>query len=143
MNLETQMNPPTEMNPQRERSTSLSGSSPSPDGILDEQQILERVRSMLVEVIGEDYLTTLEIVPETSFQDDLEIESIELVALGERLQEEYVFVDFAEWLATMEVDEILAMTVGDLVTHIAATHASSVPVPTDPEAPVAAGEHHG
>jgi acyl carrier protein len=121
----------------------LPGSSPSPDGIPDEEQILERVRSVLAEVIGEDYLTTLEIVPETSFQDDLEIESIELVALGERLQEEYAHVNFAEWLATMEVDEILAMTVGDLVTHIAATLASSGRVAAEPEAPVAAGEHHG
>ena len=121
----------------------MSGSSPSPDGILDEQQILESVRSMLADVIGEDYLTTLEIVAETSFQDDLEIESIELVALGERLQEEYAHVNFAEWLATMEVDEILAMTVGDLVTHIAATQPSSALAGKGPEAPVGAGEHHG
>ena len=123
----------------------MSGSSPSPDGIHDQQQIFERVRSILTEVIGEDYLTTLEIVPETSFQDDLEIESIELVALGERLQEEYAHVDFALWLATMEVDEILAMTVGDLVTHIAVTqpHASSVRVRPEPEAPLSPVEHHG
>jgi len=52
---------------------------------------------------------------------DLEIESIELVALGEQLQERYAHVDFAGWLSTMEVDEIIAMTVGDLVDHITTT----------------------
>jgi acyl carrier protein len=90
---------------------------------------------MLAEVIGEEYVTSLDIGPETSFQEDLEIESIELVALGERLQEEYTHIDFADWLATMEVDEIIAMTVGDLVTHIAAS--------APPPASVAPGENHG
>jgi acyl carrier protein len=85
---------------------------------LDPKLVLEDVKSMLAEVIGEDYVAMMEIGPETSFQSDLEVESIELVALGERLQVAYAHVDFAAWLSTMEVDEIIAMTVGDLVDHI-------------------------
>jgi acyl carrier protein len=95
---------------------------------------------MLAEVIGEDYVTSLEIEPETSFQEDLEIESIELVALGERLQEEYAHVDFADWLATMEVDEIIAMTVGDLVAHIVSVTPAD-PITAPGQATV--GETHG
>jgi acyl carrier protein len=83
--------------------------------------VLDVVRTILADVIGEDYVSLIEIGPETSFQADLEIESIELVAMGEQLQERYAHVDFAGWLSTMEVDEIIAMTVGDLVDHITTT----------------------
>jgi hypothetical protein len=41
--------------------------------------------------------------------------------MGEQLQERYAHVDFAAWLSSMEVDEIIAMTVGDLVDHITTT----------------------
>ena len=88
---------------------------------LDADLVLDAVKTILTDVIGEDYVSMMEIGPETSFQSDLEIESIELVALGEQLQERYVYVDFAAWLSSMEVDEIIAMTVGDLVDHITTT----------------------
>lgn len=88
---------------------------------LDADLVLEVVKTILADVIGEDYVSMIEIGLETSFQSDLEIESIELVAMGERLQEAYSHVDFAAWLSTMEVDDIIAMTVGDLVDHITTT----------------------
>lgn len=90
---------------------------------LDADLVLEVVKTILADVIGEDYVSMIEIGPETSFQSDLEIESIELVAMGEQLQETYRHVDFAAWLSTMEVDDIIAMTVGDLVDHITTTAA--------------------
>jgi acyl carrier protein len=90
--------------------------------------VLEVVRAILADVIGEDYVSMMEIGPETSFQSDLEIESIELVAVGEQLQEAYGHVDFAAWLATMEVDDIIAMTVGDLIDHITTTARAQAPV---------------
>ena len=68
---------------------------------------------MIIEVIGEDYVTDADIDLDTSFYADLEIESIEFVALGEALQTEYGDrVDFAAWIATLEVDDIIGMTVG-------------------------------
>ena len=85
---------------------------------LDAGLVLTVVTTILAEVIGEDYVSMIEIGPETSFQSDLEIESIELVAMGEQLQEAFAHVDFAAWISTMDVDEIIAMTVGDLVSHI-------------------------
>ena len=93
--------------------------------------VLDVVRTILADVIGEDYVSVIEIGPETSFQADLEIESIELVALGEQLQERYAHVDFAWWLSTMEVDEIIAMTVGDLIDHITTTALGPASVGTE------------
>ena len=85
-----------------------------------EQQVLNDVAGMIRDVIGEDWADEVTIDMETSFAKDLELESIEFVALGEKLTERYgERVDFVGWLGTMDVDEIMGMTVGRLVVHIA------------------------
>jgi acyl carrier protein len=81
--------------------------------------VLADVRTMIAEVIGEDYVTEDEITADTAFYADLEIESIEFIALGEALQARYGdHIDFPAWIATLEVDDIIAMRVGQLVDHI-------------------------
>jgi acyl carrier protein len=81
--------------------------------------VLEVVEGMLVDVIGPEYMLALSIGMGTSFDTDLELESLEFVALAERLLDHYGGqVDFVAWLATMELDEIIALTVGDLVGFI-------------------------
>jgi acyl carrier protein len=81
--------------------------------------VLATVTRLIIDVVGEDYLLDLEIDMDTSFNDDLEIESIEFVALAEQLTEAYgARVDFAGWLADMELDEIIGISVGELVDHI-------------------------
>jgi acyl carrier protein len=93
--------------------STAAGTDTSSDAVLGE------VRTLLVDVIGEDYLLDVEIERETLFHDDLEIESIEFVALAERLLDRYgERVDFVGWLADKELDEIIGMTVGDLVDFI-------------------------
>jgi acyl carrier protein len=82
-------------------------------------EVLDEVVQMLVEVVGEDFLLDLEVGPQTTFNDDLALESIEFVALAEKLQQRYGDrVDFAGFLAGMDLDQIMTMTVGDLVAHI-------------------------
>jgi len=85
---------------------------------VNEENVLDEVRRMLVDVIGDDYVEASEVQLHTVFQADLDLESIEFVALGEVLQERYSEVDFTDWLSTMDVDQIIALTVGDLVNHI-------------------------
>jgi acyl carrier protein len=82
-------------------------------------QVLDEVREVLADVIGEDYVSELDVEMETAFRADLDIESIEFVAMGEILRERYGDrIDFVEWLTTMELDDIIALTVGELVDHI-------------------------
>ncbi|MDA8268833.1 MAG: acyl carrier protein [Actinomycetota bacterium] len=88
----------------------------------DPGAVLDTVVTLITEVIGEDYAVGLDIGLETTFQEDLELESIEFTALAERLMEIYGDrVDFMGWLAEMDVDAIIAMTVGELVGHIEAS----------------------
>jgi acyl carrier protein len=86
-----------------------------------QSRVLAELSEMIVDVIGEDYLLDVAITMETSFQDDLEIESIEFVALSEKLYERYDKVDFVEWIADKDLDEIIGLRVGELVELIAAS----------------------
>jgi acyl carrier protein len=81
--------------------------------------VLAEVRTLIAQVMGEDYVADIDIDLETSFNADLEVESIEFVALSEVLRERYGdAVDFVAWIADMEVDEIIALSVGELVAFI-------------------------
>lgn len=98
------------MEPEDERSMSAT-----------QEAVLATVARILVEVIGEEWADETPIELDTSFADDLELESIEFVALAERLQEHYgAQVDFVGWLSDKELDEIIALEVGDLVDFIVA-----------------------
>jgi len=86
---------------------------------LNRQDVLATVAEMITEVIGEDWDLDDPITAETSFSDDLELESIEFVALAEKLQAHYgEQVDFVSWLSTKELDEIIQLRVGDVVAFI-------------------------
>jgi len=81
--------------------------------------ILDTVARLIREVIGEDWDLDQPITAETSFAEDLELESIEFVSLAERLQQEYGGrVDFVPWLSNKELDEIIKLNVGDVVAYI-------------------------
>ncbi len=84
------------------------------------EEILSTVQELLVEVVGDELLVTGPIGMQTSFNADLELESIEFVALAEKLQLRYgAGVDFVGWISKKELDQIIALTVGELVEFIA------------------------
>ena len=92
-------------------------------------QILADVRGMLTEIIGAEYALSLHIGMDTSFEADLELESIEFVKLATKLGEHYGDrIDLVGFLADKKLEEIIGLTVGDVVTHIAnsLTFASAV-----------------
>jgi len=82
-------------------------------------EVLATVEKLIVEVAGEEITLLAPIAMETSFNKDLELESIEFVALAEKLQQHYGNkVDFVGWISTKELDQIIGLTVGDLVDFI-------------------------
>lgn len=79
---------------------------------------LDAVAGMIAVVMG-DELVDEPITMETSFAEDLELESIEFVALAEQVQARWGdAVDFTGWLAGKSLDEVIGLTVGDLVEHV-------------------------
>ena len=72
---------------------------------------------MLRELLEEYGLDDAEITRETTFHEDLELESIDLVALSGSLREHYGDrVNFAEFVADLELEEIISLTVGSWST---------------------------
>lgn len=78
-------------------------------------ELLKVVRQFILEVMDEEE-DELTIELESHFQRDLELESIELIALGDLLVERYGdTLDFAGWLTQLSLDDLAELTVGDLV----------------------------
>lgn len=85
----------------------------------DEERVLAEITRMLVEIIGEDYVLDLHIGMDTRFDADLELESIEFVRLAAKLTEQYgERVSFIAFLADRKIDDIINLTVGDVVRHV-------------------------
>jgi acyl carrier protein len=89
----------------------------------DEATVLADLTGLLARLMEDEYgLDDLVIGPRTTFNRDLELESIDLVTLAGLLQERYGDrVNFAEFLAGMEFDEIIELTVGRLVEYVVAS----------------------
>ena len=83
------------------------------------EQVLADLEKILVEVVGDDLLLDEPLSMATSFNDDLQLESIEFVALAEELLNTYgERVDFVNWMAGMELDEVVGLTAGDVVNFV-------------------------
>ncbi|MEU8785770.1 acyl carrier protein [Streptomyces sp. NPDC048637] len=75
---------------------------------------------MLKAVLDDCGLEDVEMTMATRFHDDLDLESIDLVTLGGQLEARYgEQVNFAEYLAGLDLEEIIYLTIGQLVTHVA------------------------
>ncbi len=86
---------------------------------VNEGEVLDDVARMVRDVIGEEWAQDVPITMTTSFSRDLELESIEFVALAEKLKTKYgKSVDFVAWLSGMELRQIIALEVGQLVGFI-------------------------
>lgn len=84
-----------------------------------ETRVLAEMTDMLRTVIGEEYVADMEITLDTSFNEDLELESIEFVTLADSMRERYGdSVDFVGFLAEMDVDQVINMRVGEVVCFI-------------------------
>lgn len=84
-----------------------------------EQEVLTEITGMLAVVLADYGLDEAEVTMESRFTDDLELESIDLVTLAGQLQERWgERINFAEFIAGMELEEIIGLTVGRLVRHV-------------------------
>jgi acyl carrier protein len=85
----------------------------------DHATILADVTQMLQAVLR-DYEPDGEVTMDTTFRDDLEMESIDVVSLAGRLQARYGnAVNFAQFVAGLDLETVGTLRVGQLVEHIA------------------------
>ena len=85
----------------------------------DQTAVLADVDTMLRDVLG-DFGPDAEIAMDTTFRDDLGMESLDVVSLAGRLQARYGNdVNFALFVSTFDVASVGELTVGQLVDYIA------------------------
>ena len=86
---------------------------------MNHDEILQQVIAAIREAIAEDWVHDFEIDDDTSFNTDLEIESIEFVAIADLLQKKFGGqVDVIAWLSQRDINELIELTVGDIVKLI-------------------------
>lgn len=80
---------------------------------------LNTIIGLIREAVNEDWIADFEIDEDTHFNDDLELESIELVVIAEKIQSHYnQAIDFNAWLGSLELDQMINLTVGDLTRFV-------------------------
>jgi acyl carrier protein len=87
---------------------------------VSQDAVLAYMKQHLGAVIGDPELLHTDITLDTTFGNDLELESIEFVALAERLRAEFgERVNFVAFLSKKQVDDMVSLTVGDVVRYVA------------------------
>jgi acyl carrier protein len=86
----------------------------------DHNEILATVSGIVRRTIDEDWIADYEIGFDTSFYDDLEIESIEFVKIADAIQLHYgTQLEIATWLSGKTIRELIGLSVGQLTDYIA------------------------
>ena len=79
------------------------------------------IAGLLCEVTGEDAEWLTGLGPETRLDGDLLVDSLELAALSDRLRRRYGGrVDLAGFVATLDIDRIIALTLAEVAEYVAA-----------------------
>ncbi|HEY0638327.1 MAG TPA: acyl carrier protein [Pseudonocardiaceae bacterium] len=82
------------------------------------EEIHGQVTALLVEVIGDDPRWAP--LRTARLDEDLRMESVEVLALAARLRERFgERVDLPGYLAGLDIDGIIELTVGDVVDYVA------------------------
>lgn len=82
-------------------------------------EVHKTVVDTIIEVVGQEFYEESEINLDSTFAEDVELESTELLEIGERLIEIYDGkVDFVEWFADMDLEDIIDISLRDFVNFI-------------------------
>ena len=86
------------------------------------------VETAIRDVVGEWYYEECQISLDSTFAEDIQLESMEVMEVAERLIEEYEGrVDFVAWFADMELEDLIELTVGSIVDFIVASLEGTLP----------------
>jgi acyl carrier protein len=95
-------------------------------------EVLAEVTTM-IEILLADYaLEENEITMSTTFHDDLELESVDLVTLADMIAQRYgSHVNLAEFFAEKDLSEVIALSVGQIVEYVVLCRSDAAAVGVD------------
>lgn len=89
------------------------------------QQLFTELVGILAATCGEVGQWAGEITPDSRLEADLRMESIEFAVLGEALRARYGDrIRFEEFLADLEIEQLIGLTVADVMSYVAARRMS-------------------
>lgn len=81
--------------------------------------VFDVVAELLTQLTGDADVLGIEITPDTTFHEDLQLESIDLVTFASILAEHFgACVNLAEYLAEQDLDDVIGLTVGDIARFV-------------------------
>ena len=91
--------------------------------------VRDTVEGTIIAVVGRWYYEECEVGIDSTFAEDIELESMEVMEIAERLIETYEGrVDFVSWFSGMELEDLVELTVGNVVDFIVASVEAGVTV---------------
>lgn len=79
----------------------------------------DTVKEFLASVIGEEFIGEYDLSLDSTLTGDLEMESIELVELSEKVKSKYGSnANMSEWVSKLSLDQLISLTIGDVVRFI-------------------------
>jgi acyl carrier protein len=83
------------------------------------ESVQKTVTGTIIDVVGQEFYEECEVGLESTFAEDIELESMEMMEIAERLMITYEGkVDFVAWFADMELEEIIDLTLGQVIDYI-------------------------
>jgi acyl carrier protein len=83
------------------------------------ESVQRKVVDTIIDVVGQEFYEECEVGLDSTFAEDIELESMEMMEIAERLMLTYEGrVDFVAWFADMELEEIIELTLGGLIEFI-------------------------
>jgi len=87
---------------------------------MSNEEIFALMKQFITEVIGEEFVEEMDITRDSSFNKDLEMDSIEIVAFSEKIKQHFGDrIDFTGWLSNMDIDQLIALNLGMIINFIA------------------------
>jgi acyl carrier protein len=86
------------------------------------ESVRATVEGTIIEVVGRWYYEECDAGLDSTFAEDIELESMEVMEIAERLIETYEGkVDFVSWFSEMDFEQLIVITIGDVVNFIVAS----------------------
>ena len=84
--------------------------------------IVRDITAVIRKAVAEDWIQEFEIGAHTSFNDDLDLESVEFVTIAAGLQQHFgEQIDLIGWLSTKSFDDLIALRVGNIAEFVSSS----------------------
>ena len=81
--------------------------------------IVRDITAVIRKAVAEDWIQEFEIGANTSFNDDLDLESVEFVTIAAGLQQHFgEQIDLIGWLSTKSFDDLITLRVGNIAEFV-------------------------